>query len=526
MARVLGLDLGSYALKGALLEFAHRGHQTRAYAEVPRSEAPLSVSLRELIEELFAQYHLPADQVIVALPGSSVATHFIQLPFSDPKQIEAALPFEVESQLPFDLSEVVFDHQVVSQQDKKCDLLVGVIRKDELRKLLASLQEVNIDPRIVTHPAVAYHALMVAAPQVFGEGSDGSSFAIVDVGHVRTVMAVGNSTNGVEFARAFPGGGSDLTRALTVEFSITESEAEQWKIRQGAIASAARGPGAERAAGALTRGLQPVIRELRASLKTFTARTRRTVSSIYLCGGTAKLAGVEEHLSAELGVPAQVLRLSSDPAPTISEYQELTAPQAYALALRAQAVRGSALNLRRGELAFQGDFDYLKATVGRVAAYAGLLLLLLIISGIVRTSVLGQREQDVDAELCGITQRVLGKCEKNFDRALNLLKGKESPAAIIPRLSAVSLLAETSNRIPSEIPVTFERLEIDLDRVMLQGETDSTKQIDRISTSLKSFNCFHEVKEGKVEKSRDGQHVNFRLDVQVECPEQGATPQG
>ncbi len=30
----------------------------------------------------------------------------------------------------------------------------------------------------------------------------------------------------------------------------------------------------------------------------------------------------------------------------------------------------------------------------------------------------------------------------------------------------------------------------------------------------------------KLEKSKDGKSVNFRLDIQVACPEQGAAPQG
>jgi general secretion pathway protein L len=527
MSRILGLDLGSYSLKGALLEQSLRGHQMRAYAEVPRTESAIAETLRALMGDLFAQYHFPPDQIIVALPGLSFASHFIQLPFVETKQIDAALPFEVESQLPFDLSEVVFGYHVVSQRDKKSDLLVGVVRKDELRPLLASLKEANIDPRIVTHPAIAYQGLLLAMPQAFNSGAEGSSFAMVDLGHMRTVAAVGSSSNGIEFARVFPGGGADLTRAIVSEFSISAAEAEQWKTTQGAIASAAKGPGAERAAGALARSLQTLVRELRATLKTFTARTRRTVTRVYLCGGTARLAGLDEYLSEQLGIPTQLLRLSSDLA-TIPEQFQASAPQAYALALRGQTPtgRGSLLNLRREEFAFKGDFDYLRTKIRLVGGYAALLLLLLIVSGIVRNSVLARREREVEAELCNITQRVLGKCEKNFERALNLLHGKESAATAIPKLSAVSLLAETSQRIPSDVTVTFDRLEIDLDRVMLQGDTDSTKQIDRISSGLKSFRCFHEIKQGKVEKSKDGRRINFRLDVQIECPEQGTNPQG
>jgi general secretion pathway protein L len=50
--------------------------------------------------------------------------------------------------------------------------------------------------------------------------------------------------------------------------------------------------------------------------------------------------------------------------------------------------------------------------------------------------------------------------------------------------------------------------------------TDSSKQIDTIAAALRGHRCFKEVKEGKVEKTREGNKVSFRLDIQVQCAEQ------
>jgi general secretion pathway protein L len=136
----------------------------------------------------------------------------------------------------------------------------------------------------------------------------------------------------------------------------------------------------------------------------------------------------------------------------------------------------------------------------------------------VRNQVLARREHQVDAMLCETTQRILGTCETNYDRALNLLRGQESPAAALPKVSAVEILAELTGRIPADVPVTFDRILVDPDRVQLQGTTDNSKQIDAITSALRSHRCFREVKEGKVERTRDGQKVSFRLDIQVQCP--------
>src|SRR5678816_3629255 len=86
------------------------------------------------------------------------------------------------------------------------------------------------------------------------------------------------------------------------------------------------------------------------------------------------------------------------------------AAQAYALALRGTMSTGRAprFNLRQGEFAFRGHVDYLRERLIRVAAFAGVLALLLCVFNVTRAILLGRREAAVDARLCALTQRVLG----------------------------------------------------------------------------------------------------------------------
>ena len=102
--------------------------------------------------------------------------------------------------------------------------------------------------------------------------------------------------------------------------------------------------------------------------------------------------------------------------------------------------RAPRFNLRQGEFAFRGHVDYLRDRLIRVAAFAGVLALLLCVFNVSRAILLGRREAAVDARLCALTQQVLESCEKN-DRALNLLRGQQSPAAAVPSVSTTRLLA-------------------------------------------------------------------------------------
>ncbi len=528
MARILGLDLGSHTVKAVLFETSMRTATPKAYAEVRRAlEGDKAQTLRAALTTLLADNPLAADQVVVALPGPGLATHMLSLPFTDPKRLEATIGFEVEGQLPFDLSEAVYDYQVASQQERKSELLVGVVRKEEVRTLLAGLTELKVDPRLITHPALAYQNLLLALPQLFDPPQGDEAVAIVDIGHERTALAVGRPGVGVEFARTFSGGGRDLSRALAAEFQTSFEEAHHWKEAQGALGAAATGPEGARAAGAFVRGLQPLLRELRPSLKAYAARFRRQVGTVYLCGGTARLPGLEEQLSQDLSLPVRVLRLPADVTDPLPALAQPSVMQPYALALRGQASGSKAprFNLRRGEFAFKGDYDYVKDKVGQLAAFAAVLVLLLITSGIVRNTVLARRVRQQEQMLCDITERVLGRCERNFEVALSLLHGKESPAAALPKQSAIGLLAEFAQRLPAETPVSFDDVVVNLDRIAAKGKTDSIKQIDTIVSALKTYRCFKEVKEGRTERSKDGTKTVFQLDIQVDCSDP-TQPQG
>ena len=526
MARILGLDLGRASVKAVLLDTSDRDQPVQRVLEVPRpAEGDRMETLRAALRELTAEPLGELDQVIVALPGPALATHVLTLPFSDVKRLEAALPFEVEAQLPFDLSEAVFDYQVAHRTEAKSDVLVGVVRTTELQALLALLAECGFDPRVVSHPALVYQSLLPLLPP--GEPRGVETLAIVDIGFERTTLAIGTAGGELEFGRTFAGGGRDLSRALAAELEVSEAQANHWKEHQGAVGMVAQDADAERAAAALVRGLQPLLRELRSTLKAHSARTRRSVTRILLCGGTAKLPGLAEQLAQDLDLSVANLELPESIVGANAGPAVLSSAQALALALRGQATgpRAPHFNLRRGEFAFKGHYDFVRERVGQLAAFVAVLVLLFSGFFVARNIALGQREARVDSQLCELTLKTLGKCEKSFDRALNLMRGKESPTAAVPKLSAVNLLAELVKRVPEDVPVVFDQIVVEGDRMSLRGQVENGKQVDRIQTALKGYRCFHEVQEGKREKSKDNK-MNFHLEVQVECPEIATSPAG
>jgi general secretion pathway protein L len=525
MARILGLDLGTHSLKAAVLETTMRGYTVQPLVSVPvPTEGERIDRIKAALPALLQQLP-PVDTTVISLPGLSLALHPIALPFNDPKKIESTLAFEVEGQLPYDLDEAVFDHQLASADDKGTQLLVGVVRKDELGSILGALKEAKVDPRIVTHSGLVYQSLFSNMP--VETTRDDAAVAIIDLGHERVSVAIGRPGGNVEFARSFAGGGAALTRALAQEFKIPLPEAASWKETHGAVGSEVVGPDAERAASAFVRALQPVLRELRPSLKSYTARTRRPIGLVLLCGGTAKLRGITEQFQQDVGITTRLLELPSETR-EVYGVGHSEAAQAVALALRGQASGAKAprFNLRRGEFSFKSDFDFMRDKLGQIAAFAAVLFVLLIAGGIVRNAVLERREKQIDALFCDVTQRVLGKCEKDPTIAVAMLKGQDgNTGAGIPTRSAASILAELTSRVPADMKVTMDQLIVDLDRVSVRCEASDSKEMEDLISELKKYKCFKQITEGKLDKSKDGTKVTFRLEIQVECPDEVASAQ-
>ena len=273
MARILGLDLGSHSVKAVLIETTLRGF-TREVASWPCPLPPEGdrgrLELAAALEALSSSLPLWADTVVVALPGVALATHPITLPFNDPKKIESTLAFEVEEPA------AVRSRRRRSSTTRSLTPTTpgpscssGVVKKNELARLLEVLKDAKLDPRIVTHPGLVYQNLLANCRLPICQDA---AVAIVDLGHERVSVAIGRPGGAVELARTFAGGGQALTKALSAEFKISLADAAAWKETHGAVGTEVVGPDAERAAGAFLRALQPVLRELRPTLKSYTAQ--------------------------------------------------------------------------------------------------------------------------------------------------------------------------------------------------------------------------------------------------------------
>jgi general secretion pathway protein L len=534
--RILGLDLGAQSVKAVVVESTFRSFDVVSMASAPvaAGDEPLVGRQAATVRALLGGGTLEFDVAIVAFPGAGVSSNSVTLPFNDPKRIEQTVGFEVEGQLPFDLAEAAWDWQPLGVRDGKTDLLVAVTRRAELTALVAALAEAGVDPRAIVPAGPAYASLAATgalpAPPA-AEGSPPGVEVVVDVGHERTSVAV-LAGGSCEAARTFPFGASHLARALARELQVSEDDGAALLAAAagGSPLPAALAPvGADpRAAEALRRALVPLVREVRATVRAWRARAgQRPLARLLLAGAAARLPALVEVLAPEVDGPVTPIELAGAAAEKIPPDEAPALALALALALRGhQGSRAPRLNLRRGDLAFTRDFEHVKGKVARLAAYAAMIALLAIASAGVKVFALSRQEAALDRALCDAQQKILGRCYPNFEEAQAILRGRGTPGASLPRVSAVDLFAELAGKVPADVPLRFERIELTKDKLHLQGTTSAAENVDRIVGALKASRCFGDARSGGARRRGTDSKFEFSIDSSLTCLETGRDAPG
>jgi len=207
-------------------------------------------------------------------------------------------------------------------------------------------------------------------------------------------------------------------------------------------------------------------------------------------------------------------KLPGDPQGRIPAELQGPLGHAFGLALRGQA-RGRIVNLRKGPFAFRGDLDYLKGKVGRLVAFAAVLVLLVAGNVWMRTNDLRSHEEALDRALCEQTQKVLGSCETDFNLALAKLQGGDTKASKIPTASALEVFSVVSDALPG-VDMRLEEIDATLERLRLRGTVDSFDAVDKVVAELKNARCVGDVKPGRVQKNRE-EKIEFTLDALYVC---------
>lgn len=519
--RVLGLDVGSYAVKAVELRQTLRGVEVGTLRAFPLESAPAeageSPTLAQQLQRFVALHRLPTDYVVAALPGDRVTSRRLAFPFRDRRRLAQAVPFELEGEMPFALEDVVVDWDVVSSvgtaasaTETKTEVLALAAPRTEVARQLEVLREAGLEPRTLEAEGLVLGNLAVLFPAT-------GTRIFADLGHRKTTLTL--CLDGKPLAtRTLPIAGRALTQALAHESGLAWKEAERVKCEQGVERSPA-------ALSVLDRLGREIVRTV-ASFEPILAG-QPSLEGLTLLGGTARLLRLEELLGertglavarlalprGEAGSPANALLAGGDP---------LVYAQATALALRGTLRAKTRLNFRRDEFAYRVDLQKIGRELvwtGRLAAVAALLGAIVLGTGAVLQSrqadalernLQAQYEQafpgqPAPANVGTAMREAVAGAHERAD-ALGVYRGN---------LSALDLLTEISARVPQDLEVVFEELNIDRGVIRIRGYSKSFEGVDRLRTELSKFEPFSQIQVSEIQNDEKRGGKSFSVTISM-----------
>jgi general secretion pathway protein L len=473
MTSVLGLDLGSHTIKAVELRQTLRDVepvQLRVHPR-PAPDAPLA----ELLQRFIRMHQLPTDRVVASVPGDRLSVRRMEFPFRDRKKLAKAVPFEVEGETPFDLSEVLVDWELVGGERDRAALSVCIAPRAIVAGRLAELAEAGCPPRILEAEGVVLANLAGA----FGWTD---TRLVADIGHLRTSFCV--VRDGVPLsARTIALGGLHLTEALAQDHGVGFDEAEATKCEDG-IFSRGFDSTSPRALGVLDRLAREAVRTLESVEGLLGGSGAQQIAGIVLVGGSARLHRLDEYMTERTGIPSArpqvppegegaALLAAGDPA--------LFAP-ALALALRGTSRSKTRTNFRQAEFGYRTD---LRSVLGKdlrpTAMLATVVGVLGIAWGATAMTLDSRRADSATAEVARLFQAAVPGAPVPANPTRALAERIEAARELADFLgvyggnhSAFNLLGELSRRVPRDLEVTFDEVNI-------------TGRVIRIKVSAKTF---------------------------------------
>ncbi|MHC4687675.1 MAG: type IV pilus assembly protein PilM [Planctomycetota bacterium] len=261
--------------------------------EAERDEL-VALSLRQFIR----QNELTGDEIIVSVPGQNSFARFVNLPPVEAKRIPEIVKFEAAQQIPFDINEVQWDWQLMTEAGSP-ENKVGIFAiKNEV--VNSALEHFGIENITVSYvqmaPMALYNYVSYDRPDLVG--SDNQGVIVLDIGAENTDLVV--CTKSRVWQRCVPMGGNEFTSAIAEAFKINFERAEKLK-RSAAMSKYAR---------QIFQAMRPVFTdfasEVQRSLGFYSSSNPNTkLLKVITFGGGAKMRGLLKYLRQTLQIPVE-----------------------------------------------------------------------------------------------------------------------------------------------------------------------------------------------------------------------------
>ena len=317
--QIVAIDLGGRTTKAVHL---YRRDQSYGLASFAVLDAPIyeRAYAPEVLSDHLKNVHKAlggnrTKSLALAIGVGDAIFRQVELPLMPADEVRAMLKYNSKNYLQQELPDHVFDcyFMAPSANSKGADksaggqskqrAMVGAAKKQIVDDLLTAMKTAGfLGEQVVPGIIGPANSFELAEPDVFMK----EVVALVDVGFKNTNIVILDCGE-IRLNRVVAIGGDRLTSGLSDSMGISYLEAENIKVGMPTEVQSNLEP-----------LIYPLGRELRASLDFFEHQEDKTVSQVFISGGSARSDFVVQALQGELGVqcrswnPAKSLRMELD----------------------------------------------------------------------------------------------------------------------------------------------------------------------------------------------------------------------
>jgi type IV pilus assembly protein PilM len=487
---VWAIDIGSNALKAIRMHEAEAGLEVIGFdfiehrkilssGEVDMVERDEIVA--ETLRKFLSQNEIDKkDQVGITIAGQNSFARFIKLPPVEPKKIPEVVQFEAVQQIPFDINEVEWDWQLMSNPDSP-DTEVGIfaIKNELIAEVLDHFTHENLPVTCVQiSPMALYNYACYDRKEI--ADSPNKAVVIMDMGAENTTLVI--CSRDTVWQRSIRIGGNTFTQAIADAFKVNFQKAEKLK-RTAPVSKYMR---------QIYTAMKPVYTdlgsEIQRSLGFYSSSSQgrdKTFVHMIAIGGGTKLQGLAKYLQQTLGMPVikpdSFERLKLSPEMSSAKFHEYVSDFAVVYGLAVQLLGHGKIqtNLLPRKIARAMAWTQ-KARILTVGTGVLVLMMLLGVGRAFREKQLYEANAAVRSEVASIinqVQNVKSQVAQEEARKGPLLEQVDKYKAMFAHREVVPKLNETVLKCLPNADNTPDQAE--LFEALKTGDVDTVMSIPR-----------------------------------------------
>ena len=306
---VVGLDIGSSAVKAVEVKPAGKGYKVTAFGTEPVPPDAIvdgaiidAGSVAEAIRRVFdGNKAFKAKDVCASLSGNAVIVKKITLPVMTENELAESIYWEAEQYIPFDIQDVNLDYQILDpgtgpNSRGSMDVLLVAAKKEKISDYTNVISQAGRTPVIVDVDAFA---LQNAFEVNYG----------LDAGRIVVLLNAGASAININilqgdqsvFTRDISMGGNAYTEAVQKELDLPFDSAEQ--LKKGIPVDGATFEEAQPVLHAVT---ENVLLKIQKTFDFFKASASTDhIDRIMLSGGASRVDGFHQMVQERLNTPVE-----------------------------------------------------------------------------------------------------------------------------------------------------------------------------------------------------------------------------